>query len=187
MGPLEWGHWRPSEHSLIDTRESPSSILSSEQKFRTSRETGASSCGTGRTPPAAGPPARAVPKAFALFFFFFLSHLANRVARPAVLSAGGPGRGQLGTRHRTPARFRLGPAWPASLSQVLNLISESHGPGFGLRRMQLGMRQRTPAWLRLRSASARLKVRRAAAGNETPDGPGLAQDRASSAGLPIST
>ena len=37
--PLEWGHWRPSEHFLINTRESPSNILSSEQKFRTSRET----------------------------------------------------------------------------------------------------------------------------------------------------
>ena len=39
MGPLEWGHWLPSEHFLINTRESPSNILSSEQKFRTSRET----------------------------------------------------------------------------------------------------------------------------------------------------
>ena len=29
-------HWRPSEHSLMDTRESTSSVLSSEQKFRTS-------------------------------------------------------------------------------------------------------------------------------------------------------
>ena len=39
-GHWQWGHWNgPLASIMIDSRESPSRILSSKEKFRTSRET----------------------------------------------------------------------------------------------------------------------------------------------------
>ena len=85
-----------------------------------------------------------------------LVHASSQGRSPSSSSRPGcgPGRRQLGTRHRTPVRLLLGPVSPDSPSHLdLRVAGPGVWPGGAGGRRQLGTRHRTPAWLRLGSAS----------------------------------